>query len=98
MRSLNETVLEHIDPEAYFNDIPVHFGPVLFDVLNAMYEKVGPMQFMIGLSMRNGHDFTNIVELAQDATSMLGSRLDVMLLGNVSSLHSRACLAAADGI
>ncbi|KAJ2933149.1 hypothetical protein H1R20_g3964, partial [Candolleomyces eurysporus] len=88
MRSLNETMLEHIDPDAYFNDIPVHFGPVIFDVLNAMYEKVGPMQFMIGLSMRDGHDFTNIVELAQDATSMLGSRLDVMLLGNEPDLYA----------
>lgn len=76
-------MLELPDPDAYFNDIPANFGPVLFDVMNAMYDKVGPMQFLIGLSMRHGHDFTNIVELGQDAVKALGDRLDSMLLGNV---------------
>ncbi|TEB31649.1 hypothetical protein FA13DRAFT_1732511 [Coprinellus micaceus] len=87
-RSYKDSMLELPDPDAYFNDIPANFGPVLFDVMNAMYDKVGPMQFMIGLSMRNGHDFTNIVELGQDAVAALGDRLDSMLLGNEPDLYA----------
>ena len=71
------------DPHAYFNDVPVDFGPVFFDVLNAMADTVGEMQFIIGLSMQSPDDAGNDVELAADAVRMLGSRLDAMLLGNV---------------
>ena len=76
-------VIEHVDEDAYFNDIPVNFGPRFFDILNGMYDKVGPMQFTIGLSMRNGHDFSNVTKLGKAARDKLGSRLDSLFLGNV---------------
>lgn len=76
------------DPNAYFNDIPVDFGPVFFDVLNAMADTVGEMQFIIGLSMQNPSQDSNVIELATAAEQMLGRRLDAMLLGNVSRTTS----------
>lgn len=76
------------DPNAYFNDIPVDFGPVFFDVLNAMADAVGEMQFIIGLSMQNPSQDSNVIELATAAEQMLGRRLDAMLLGNVSRTTS----------
>lgn len=69
------------DPNADPDDIPVDFGPVLFDVLNAMSNAVGEMQFVIGLSMRTAND-TNAIELASDTRKKLGKRLDSMLMGN----------------
>lgn len=76
------------DPDAYFNDIPADFGPVLFEVMNTMADNVGSMEFIIGLSMQDPDNYDNAVELALDAKKMLGDRLDAMLLGNVSTLDS----------
>ena len=81
------------DPNAYFNDIPVDFGPVFFDVLNAMADTVGEMQFIIGLSMQNPSQDSNVIELATAAEQMLGRRLDAMLLGNVSRTTSVTILS-----
>ncbi|KAF8990332.1 hypothetical protein BDQ17DRAFT_369785 [Cyathus striatus] len=85
-RSLT-TLLEHIDPDAYYNDIPVHFGPLFFDILNGMADSVGEMQFSIGIPMRNA-DFSNALLLAEDAKAKLGSRLDTLLLGNEPDLYA----------
>lgn len=78
-----------ITDSSYYNDMPVTFGPVLWDVMNAMADQVGEMQFMVGLSMQqapeDGGD-ANALLLAQDVESKLGDRLDAMLLGNVRSL------------
>ena len=71
------------DPNAYFNDVPVDFGPTFFDVLNAMADVVGEMQFMITLSMQDPQNDTDVIDLAKAARDMLGNRLDSMLLGNV---------------
>jgi hypothetical protein len=73
------------DPNAYYNDVPVNFGPTFFDVLNSMADTVGEMAFIIGLSMRDPDDDTNVIELAAAADQMLGDRLDSMLLGNVGA-------------
>ncbi|KAJ8695302.1 hypothetical protein PTI98_007908 [Pleurotus ostreatus] len=85
---LKDKMLELTDPEAYFNDIPTDFGPVLFEVMNGMYEKVGPMQFIVGVSMRDPDNFSNGVALAKDAEEILGSRLDALLLGNEPDLYA----------
>ena len=37
-------MITETDPDAYYNDIPVDFGPTFFDVLNAMAEASGAMQ------------------------------------------------------
>ncbi|KAK0486664.1 hypothetical protein EDD18DRAFT_1194698 [Armillaria luteobubalina] len=81
-------MLELTDPDAYFNDIPVNFGRVLFDIMNAMYDEVEPMQFIIGLSMRDPANDQNVLELAKDARELLGDRLDAMLLGNEPDLYA----------
>lgn len=73
------------DPNAYFNDVPVNFGPALFDIMNGMSDKVGAMQFMIGLSMRFPERWNEVLRLAQDTENKLGDRLDALLLGNVST-------------
>ncbi len=80
-------MLELTDPDAYFNDIPVNFSRVLFDIMNAMYDEVEPMQFIIGLSMRDPSNDQNVLELAKDARELLGDKLDAMLLGNVRDIH-----------
>ena len=78
-----QSMIVFTDPDAYFNDVPVSFGPVMFDVLNSMADEVGEMEFLIGLSMRFPDDFANVVDLAAATTSKLGNRLSSMLLGNV---------------
>ncbi|KAJ2929808.1 hypothetical protein H1R20_g7296, partial [Candolleomyces eurysporus] len=80
------------DPSAYFNDIPVEFGAGFFELLNGMADKVGAMQFAIGLSMRNikgdfNDSLKNVVDLAKDAKKMLGGRLDSLFLGNEPDLY-----------
>nr|AEM76790.1 putative glycoside hydrolase [Armillaria mellea] len=81
-------MLELTDPDAYFNDIPVDFSRVLFDIMNAMYDEVEPMQFIIGLSMRDPANDQNVLDLAKDARALLGDRLDAMLLGNEPDLYA----------
>ncbi|KAG6330783.1 hypothetical protein ID866_8308 [Astraeus odoratus] len=76
------------DPNADYNDVPVDFGPVFFDVLNAMADAVGEMEFMIGLSMQDPANDADVIELASAATGMLGGRLDSMLLGNEPDLYA----------
>ncbi|KAI6119665.1 hypothetical protein EV401DRAFT_1861206 [Pisolithus croceorrhizus] len=76
------------DPNAYFNDVPVDFGPTFFDVLNSMADIVGEMDFIITLSMQDPSNDTNVIELARAADEMLGARLDSMLLGNEPDLYS----------
>jgi hypothetical protein len=81
-------MINFTDPNAYFNDIPVNFGPTLFDVLNAMSDNVGDMKFMIGLSMRDPiHGIDNVLELAAAAEGLLGNRLEALLLGNEPDLY-----------
>ncbi|KAG6810265.1 hypothetical protein H0H92_012642 [Tricholoma furcatifolium] len=84
--TLSELLVE-TDPDAYFNDIPVDFGPVLFDVINAMSDDVGEMQFVLGLTMRNPNDTSNLLLLAAAAEEQLGDRLDAFLLGNEPDLY-----------
>ena len=74
---------------AYFNDVPVNFGPVFWEVLNSMSDRVGEMQFIIGLSMQDPSEDSNLIEIAATAEQQLGNRLDAILLGNVRAL----CLA-----
>ncbi|KAL4062188.1 glycoside hydrolase family 79 protein [Scleroderma yunnanense] len=76
------------DPNAYFNNVPVDFGPTFFDVLNAMADVVGEMEFMITLSMQDPQNDTDVIELAKAGRDMLGSRLDSMLLGNEPDLYA----------
>ncbi|KAF5368242.1 hypothetical protein D9757_011216 [Collybiopsis confluens] len=86
--TMTDQMLVLTDPDAYFNDQPTNFGPVLFDVMNTMAEKAGQMQFIIGLSMRDPSNDTNVIQLSQAAESKLGSRLDAMLLGNEPDLYA----------
>jgi hypothetical protein len=86
--SSQRDMIAFTDPNAYFNDIPVSLGPVFFEVLNAMSDSVGEMKFLIGLSMRNPGDDENVLELAKAAESMLGDRLDALLLGNEPDLYA----------
>lgn len=83
------------DPNANPDDIPVDFGPVLFDVLNAMSNVVGEMQFIIGLSMQTSDD-TNAIELARDTRKKLDKRLDSMLMGNVGISCKRLAYYSAN--
>ncbi|EIM92835.1 uncharacterized protein STEHIDRAFT_136561 [Stereum hirsutum FP-91666 SS1] len=88
--SKNDTMLTITD-SSYYNDMPVTFGPVLWDVLNGMSDQVGEMQFLVGLSMQqapeDGGD-ANALLLAQEAENALGGRLDALLLGNEPDLYA----------
>ena len=79
-----DVMLTLTDPDAYFNDIPCTFGPVFFDVLNAMSDKVGDLSYILGLPMRQPEYYDNAVLLAKAAQEKLGDKLDALLLGNVS--------------
>lgn len=70
------------------SDTSTTWGPTLFDVMNGMADKVGEMIFVITLSMQVSGNWTNDIMVAEAAETKLGSRLDSMLLGNVSSLIS----------
>lgn len=76
------------DPNAYYNDVPCDFGPTLFDVMNTLADTVGEMQFIIGLSMLDPSDDSNVLELAAAAREKMGDRLDAMLLGNEPDLYA----------
>jgi len=77
-----EQMIEVID-DSYYNDVPVHFGPMLFTVMNAMADAVGTMDFIISLSMQTPDNDTNIVQLTNAALTSLGDRLDAIIVGNV---------------
>jgi len=71
------------DPNASSNNIPVDFGPVFFEVLNAMANKVGEMQSLLASACKHPDNDSNVIDLAIDTVYVLGDRLDAMLLGNV---------------
>ncbi|TFK61227.1 hypothetical protein BDN72DRAFT_965291 [Pluteus cervinus] len=77
-----------VDPSTDVNndDISVHFGPIVLDVMNAMSDKVGEMQFLFGLPLRSP-EADNYVPLTNDTAHKLGSRLDALLLGNEPDLY-----------
>ncbi|OAX41921.1 hypothetical protein K503DRAFT_734703 [Rhizopogon vinicolor AM-OR11-026] len=83
-----QDMIEFTDPDAYFNDVPVSFGPMFFNVLNSMADDVGEMQFIIGLSMRDPSEDSNPILLANAAEQMMGYRLDAMLLGNEPDIYA----------
>jgi hypothetical protein len=86
-RNLKDVMLTIPNPDAYYNEIPVIFGPTIFGVLNEVQKRVGSMQFMLGASTRNPQDFAQGAQLSQDALDELGGSLDAILLGNVSLPH-----------
>lgn len=61
---------------------------MLFDVLNAMADTIGEMEFILGLSMRAPSADDNVIELAAAAREKLGDRLDALLLGNEPDLYA----------
>jgi len=86
---MTDVMLNETDPNAYFNDVPLDFGPVLFDVMKKMSDEVGPFEYLIGLSMRDPDAHDNVLALALEAESKLGDLLDGMLLGNVCLYSGR---------
>ncbi|CAL1715910.1 unnamed protein product [Somion occarium] len=84
-----DVMLQLTDPDAYFNDIPCTFGPVFFDVLNAMSDKVGDMSYILGLPMRQPEFYDNAVLLAKAAQEKLGDKLDALLIGNEPDLYQK---------
>lgn len=45
----DQTDMMHFtDPNANFNDQPVDYGPVLFDVMNQINNEVGGIEYLIG--------------------------------------------------
>ena len=60
---------------------------MLFDVMNAMADTVGEMEFIIGLSMRKPLGDDTIIQLTADSRDKLGDRLDALLLGNEPDLY-----------
>ncbi|KLO18056.1 glycoside hydrolase family 79 protein [Schizopora paradoxa] len=69
------------------DDQPTTFGPVLFDVLKSVGDKIGGAQMLIGLSLIN-FQISPQPQLAHDAEEKLGSYLDGLLLGNEPDLYA----------
>ena len=71
-----------------FNNFPTTTGPSLFDVMTAMDNLTGGIQYIVGLSMQIPGNFTNSYEFAEEAVSKLGGSLDGMAAGNVRSIFA----------
>ncbi|KAH8106024.1 hypothetical protein BXZ70DRAFT_917827 [Cristinia sonorae] len=80
-------IIEFTDPNANSNDQPVNYGEKMFEAMNALSDKVGGAEYLIGLSLRNPNN-TNIPLLAGDAQHFLGDKLDAFLLGNEPDLYT----------
>jgi len=78
------SVLEITDDSQY-NTIRTRFGPLLLDILNGMSQKVGPMQFYLGISTQFPEEFDQMAQFALDAHNKLGDKVDAFMLGNVSN-------------
>ncbi|TFY75759.1 hypothetical protein EWM64_g8253 [Hericium alpestre] len=78
--------LNFTDPNANFNDQPVTYGPVFFEILNKVSDSIGA-EYLLGLSLRNPSD-PNSPLLAGSAQSALGNSLDALLLGNEPDLYT----------
>ncbi|KAF9647203.1 hypothetical protein BDM02DRAFT_3117459 [Thelephora ganbajun] len=75
------------DPNANPNDQPVNYGPLVFKVMKAASNRLGGVEYLIGLSLRNPSD-PMIPQLAAAAQSILGDVLDAYLLGNEPDLYA----------
>lgn len=82
-----QQLLMFTDPNANVNDQPVSFGSALFDVMGSLGTKVGTVEWLIGLSLRDPNS-TNIPLVAGDAQKHLGDALDAYLLGNEPDLYT----------
>lgn len=69
------------------NIVSCDFGPTIFDVMNAMADTVGEMQFILGLGLKTPMNDTSNVKLVKAARDKLGSRLDALLLGNEPDIY-----------
>jgi len=72
-----------VDP----SDQPTKFGPLLFDVLKSVADKIGGAQFLLGLSLIN-FQVSSQPQLAHDAEQTLGNYIDGFLLGNEPDLYA----------
>lgn len=79
----SQTVMIKILDDSYYNNVPVTFGPLFFDVINGMSDKIGGMQIISGLSMQDPANDSNVITLAEASRQKLGSKLDALTLGNV---------------
>lgn len=60
---------------------------MLFDVMNAMSNEVGSMDFLLGLTLRLLNASSNMVDFASAAQTALGPSLGSLLLGNEPDLY-----------
>ncbi|TCD70439.1 hypothetical protein EIP91_003520 [Steccherinum ochraceum] len=82
-----QQIIQFTDPNADFDDQPVTYGEQLFEVMNAVSDKIGGAKYLIGLSLRTPNS-TNVPLLAGDAQHALGDKLDAFLLGNEPDLYT----------
>lgn len=50
-------------PAANFNDQPVTYGPVLYDVLAEVGKRIGGAQYLIGIVIQKINKFTSLTML-----------------------------------
>ncbi|EIN10839.1 hypothetical protein PUNSTDRAFT_85214 [Punctularia strigosozonata HHB-11173 SS5] len=84
------TMLVFTDPTANFNDQPVNFGPVLYDVMKQVSDDVDGISYVVGLSLLESNDSRapNVPVMAGAAVQILGDRIDSFLLGNEPDLYT----------
>ncbi|KAE9409375.1 hypothetical protein BT96DRAFT_962470 [Gymnopus androsaceus JB14] len=91
MPSQTSPMLILTDPEANANNQPVNYGPMLWEVMDKVSQEVGGVQYLIGLTINSTN--TDSV-ISSDATKILGTSLDAMILGNEPDLYtSSSCRA-----
>ncbi|KAF9556949.1 hypothetical protein CPC08DRAFT_70930 [Agrocybe pediades] len=91
------TPLQVID-DTGFNTIRTNFSPKLVDILDGMMQKVGKMQFYLGLSTVYPDGFDDMAQFALYAKEKLGDSLDALLLGNKPDLYNSHGLRPGYGI
>ena len=55
-------IIEFTNPNANSNDQPVNYGPALFDVMNAVNDKAGGTEYLIGIHFRRDSELPHFTD------------------------------------
>ncbi len=89
LQNQTSPMLKLTDPNANYNNQPVDYGPMLWQVLQNVSGSVGGTEYLIGISLSDPNNTIGST-IAGDAKEILGDNLDSILVGNVSRLDPLA--------
>ncbi|KAK0456888.1 glycoside hydrolase family 79 protein [Armillaria borealis] len=87
LQNQTSPMLKLTDPNANYNNQPVDYGPMLWQVLQNVSGSVGGTEYLIGISLSDPNN-TIGSKIAGDAKEILGDNLDSILVGNEPDLYT----------